>query len=142
METQSGLVGNVASKRDYRKRRLLTVGHLDGRTRGSKRARQIAAELTGGFGPEITKTQKQAAERAAMLCALAEDLAARRLAGEAVSLDELMRLEGVARRAVARLGLPEARKVPAGLSPGLALARQRWTAQDKQRKAHGQEAPK
>jgi hypothetical protein len=90
METQSGLVANVASKRDYRKRRLLTAGHLDGRTRGTKRARQIAAELTADFGPEITETQKQAAERAAMLCALAEDLAARRLAGEAVSLDELM----------------------------------------------------
>jgi hypothetical protein len=35
-----------------------------------------------------------------MLAALAEDLAARRLAGQLVSFDELLRAEGCARRAV------------------------------------------
>jgi hypothetical protein len=47
-----------------------------------------------------------------MLAAHAEDLAARRLAGQLVSFDELLRAEGCARRAVrgvlaecARLGL-------------------------------------
>jgi len=86
---------------------MLTVAHLDGRYRGAKRAKRIAAELIAAFGPSITPIQRQAAERAAMFCALAEDLAARRLRGESVSLDEVIRLEGVARRAVARLDLPE-----------------------------------
>jgi hypothetical protein len=101
------VVPEPLTKRPSRARRLLTAKHLDGRTRGAKRARQIAAELIAAFGPAVTPVQKQAAERAAIFCALSEDLAARRLRGEAVSLDELMRLEGVARRAVARLGLPE-----------------------------------
>jgi len=82
------------------KARLLTAGHLDGRTRASKRARAIAAELSAGFGDEITKVQRQAIERAAVLSVLAEDLVVRRLAGQPVSLDELLRVEGVAKRAI------------------------------------------
>jgi hypothetical protein len=82
------------------KARLLTAGHLDGRTRASKRARAIAAELEAGFGDEITKVQRQAIERAAVLSVLAEDLVVRRLAGQPVSLDELLRVEGVAKRAI------------------------------------------
>jgi hypothetical protein len=78
---------------------LLTRAQLDGRTNSAKRARAIAAELEAGFGVRITKVQRQAIERAAMLCAIAEDLACRRLAGQPVSIDELLRSEGVARRA-------------------------------------------
>jgi len=106
------------TKRPSRKRRMLTVQHLDGRYRGAKRAKRIARELIAALGPSITPIQKQAAERAAMFCAIAEDLAARRLRGEAVSLDEVIRLEGAARRAVERLGLPSERKPSNGAPLG------------------------
>jgi hypothetical protein len=54
METHTDTVVSSAAKRSP-KARLLTAGHLDGRTRASKRARAIAAELEAGFGDEITK---------------------------------------------------------------------------------------
>jgi hypothetical protein len=116
MVMPAGLAQDIAPRRGT-KRKLVTVRDIDGRTRGAKRARQIAAELIASFGPQITKTQKQATMRAAMFCALAEDLAARRLAGQAVSLDELIRMEGVARRAVARLNLPKAGESAQGRGP-------------------------
>jgi hypothetical protein len=106
------------------KARLLTAGHLDGRTRASKRARSIAAELQAGFGDEITKVQRQAIERAAVLSVIAEDLVMRRLAGQPVSLDELLRVEGVAKRAI-RAVVAE-RPVKLAVSRGLEIARQRW----------------
>jgi hypothetical protein len=99
MEMHADMVASPAVKRS-RKARLLTAAHLDRRTRASKRARAIAAELADGFGAGITKVQRQAIERAAMLSAIAEDLAARRLAGQPVPLDHLLRAEGVARRAI------------------------------------------
>jgi hypothetical protein len=106
METQRNALPESLYKRPSRKRRLLTVEHMDGRYRGAKRARHFAAEFVAALGPSATQVQKQAAARAAILCALVEDLAARRLTGQDVKLDELMRLEGVARRAVERLNLP------------------------------------
>jgi len=82
-----------------RKTRLLTAGHLDRRTRGVKRARAIAAELERGWDG-ITPVQRQAIGRAAMLCAIAEDAVARRLSGEPISISDVLRAEGVAKRAV------------------------------------------
>jgi hypothetical protein len=82
-----------------RKRGLWTAQHVDGRTRGAKRARAIAAELARGWDG-MTPVQRQMLDRAAMLTALSEDLLARRLAGQPVSFDELLRLEAVAKRAV------------------------------------------
>lgn|SRR5215831_3235758 len=102
METQTALPTSVSR----RKRRLLTADHLDGRTRGVKRARQLTAEFIEALGGDISEAQRQACQRAGMLCALSEDFSARSLNGETVSLDALLRLEGCARRAVQRLGLP------------------------------------
>jgi hypothetical protein len=82
-----------------RKRRLWTAQHVDRRTRGSKRARKLAAELAAGF-INITALQRRACEQAGMLAALAEDLAARRLAGQPIPFDELLRAEGCAKRAI------------------------------------------
>src|SRR5258705_14017699 len=82
-----------------RKGTLWTAQHIDRRTRGSKRARSIAAELARGWDG-IPTVQQQAVERAGMLCAIAEDLLARRLAGQPVSLDETLRAEGCAKRAI------------------------------------------
>jgi hypothetical protein len=98
MELRTDTAASPAVKRS-RKTRLLTVGHLDRRTRAAKRARTIAAELARGWDG-ITQVQQQAVERAGMLCAIAEDLLARRLAGQPVSLDETLRAEGCAKRAI------------------------------------------
>jgi hypothetical protein len=115
-------------------RRKVGLSSLDGRSTAYKRARQIAAELERGFGGEVTQLQRQAIERAALMTVIAEDLAARRLRGEAVSLDELLRAEGVARRAV-RAVLAECPTKPAEPSPGLLLARERWAAAEEAKKA-------
>jgi hypothetical protein len=96
MEMHTDMTAGPAAKRG---RRLLTAAHLDRRTRGSKRARSIAAELARGWDG-ITTVQQQAVERAGMWCAIAEDLAARRLAGQLIPLDDVLRAEGVAKRAV------------------------------------------
>jgi hypothetical protein len=131
MEMHTDIAAGPAVKRS-RKVRLLTAGHLDGRTRASKRARAIAAELTAGFGDEITTRQRQDVERAAGMAVLAEDLVMRRLAGQPVSLDELLRVEGVAKRAI-RAVLAECPVKPAR-APGLEIARLRW-AEEAARKA-------
>jgi hypothetical protein len=118
----------VATKRSP-KVRPLTIEHLDRRTRGSKRARALAAELARGWDG-ITEVQRQAVERAGMLCALAEDLLARRLAGQPVPMDEVLRAEGVARRAV-RAIVAERPAKPRGLQ----RARARWEADEKAKAA-------
>src|SRR5260221_3763158 len=97
MELRTDMTAGPAVKRS-RKTRLWTAQHLDGRTRGAKRARGLAAELARGW-VGITPVQRQMLDRAAMLTALSEDLLARRLAGQPVSVDELLRAEGCAKRA-------------------------------------------
>jgi hypothetical protein len=108
-----------------RKQRLWTAQHVDGRTRGAKRARAIAAELEHNFGGEVTKVQRHAIERAAMWCAIAEDLAARRLAGQLIPLDDVLRAEGVAKRALRSLGIRIESAAPK-TSRALAARRERW----------------
>jgi hypothetical protein len=138
-----------AKRRRLRRRtlpQLLTRDHVDGRTSGGKRARVIAAELCSSFGDEITAVQRQAIERVAMLCAIAEDLAARRLAGQPVPIDEVLRAEGAARRAL-RAVLAERPAKPAAARV-LELRRQRWeeaaeakAAQAAQREASSEQNP-
>jgi hypothetical protein len=110
MEMHTNIAAGPAVKRS-RKTRLWTARHVDGRTRGAKRARAIAAELARGWDG-MTPVQRQMLDRAAMLTALSEDLLARRLAGQPVSFDELLRLEAVAKRAV-RAVLAERPEPPA-----------------------------
>jgi hypothetical protein len=133
MEMRADIAADPAVKRS-RKTRLWTAQHLDGRTRGSKRARALAAELARGWDG-ITTVQQQAVERASMLCALAEDLAARRLAGQLIPLDDVLRAEGVAKRAVKAV-LAERPEPPAPprFSPMKALR------EEAARKAQGTEA--
>jgi hypothetical protein len=98
MELRTDMAAGRAISR--RKARLMTAANLDRRTRGGKRARKLAVELARGFGAGITEVQRRACEQAGMLAALAEDLAARRLAGQPVPFDELLRAEGCAKRAI------------------------------------------
>jgi hypothetical protein len=110
MELRTDTAASPVAKRS-RKTRLWTAQHVDGRTRGAKRARAIAAEFARGWDG-ITPVQRQMLDRAAMLTALSEDLLARRLAGQPVSFDELLRAEGCAKRAI-RAVLAERPEPPA-----------------------------
>jgi len=111
--------------------KLKTVADLDGRTRAARRARAVVAELVKALGgPDaVSPGQRQACERAGMLTAIAEDLAARQLAGLPVTLDEVLRADGAARRAVKAALASKAEPTPTE-RPGLALARARWAEQD------------
>ena len=89
-----------------RKLRIITLGHLDGRTRARKRADALAAAFAAGLGGQITDAQRLAVYNAAALTAIAEDAKARRLSGDTtVSLEDLVRLDNVAARAVKQLGI-------------------------------------
>jgi hypothetical protein len=98
MQGPSAVV-SVGKKRSHH-RRALTANEIDGRTHAGVRLRKIAAELAAGFDT-VTPVRRAAIQRAALLCVIAEDLAARCLAGFPVSMDELLRAEGCAKRAVA-----------------------------------------
>jgi hypothetical protein len=137
MEIHTEMATGPAVKRS-RKTRLWTAQHLDGRTRGAKRARGLAAELEHGFGGEVTKVQRQAIERAAMWCAIAEDLAARRLAGQMIPLDDVLRAEGVAKRGLRSLGIKV--EPPPAKARGLELARARWAEEAEKAKKNAREA--
>ena len=128
-------IGGRSPKRVHsrmRKLRLHTIHHLDGRSIAARRARTVARELVQVLGgPDaVTPAQRQACERAGMLTAIAEDLAARQLAGASVCLDEVLRAEGVARRAVAAVLAMRPESKPQE-RPGLAIARARWAERAK-----------
>jgi hypothetical protein len=89
------------------KLRLVGLRDLDGRTAATKRARAFAAALAEELGgSSLTASQSAAVERAACLVALAEDTRSRRLAGDqTISLDDLVRVDAAADRALRRLGI-------------------------------------
>jgi hypothetical protein len=88
------------------KLRFRTIAYLDGRTLAARKAAALAAAFELEIEGPITPTVRLAIDRAAQLQALAEDLRVRRLSGDVdVSLVDLTRVEGLAARAVASLGL-------------------------------------
>jgi hypothetical protein len=101
MSMQAASAAGGPPKRSHHKR-MLTAAQIDGRTRAGVRLRQIVSELSGGL-KNISPVRRAAIERAAMACVIAEDLAARQLAGLPVNMDEVLRADGVARRAVAAI---------------------------------------
>src|SRR5271154_2252681 len=91
------------------KQRLCTIESLDGRTIAARRARDLAKGFEAELGGMITASQHLAIERAAALVAIAEDAKARRLAGDqGVTLDDVVRVDGAAARAVKALGIKPA----------------------------------
>jgi hypothetical protein len=117
------------------KTRLLTVESLDGRTIAARRARELAAAFQVELGGTVSATQRFAIGRAAALVALAEDAKARRLAGDdGVSLNDIVRLDGAAARAVKGLGIKPAPKRKLTLGQHLA-ARQAAAAGARQKPA-------
>jgi hypothetical protein len=104
--------------------RLLTLEAMDGRTVAARRARELARGFEAELGRTLSSTQRLAVERAAALVAIAEDAQARRLAGDpAVSLEDLVRVDNAAQRAVRQLGIKAPGvAAPAPLSPAAYLA--------------------
>jgi hypothetical protein len=90
------------------KRRLQTIAALDQRTHAARRIAALVGMWSAQLGGKLTTAQRVAVERAAGLVALAEDARVRRLSGDlSISLQDAVRLENVASRAVAALGLPQ-----------------------------------
>jgi hypothetical protein len=89
--------------------RLRTIDGLDGRTVAARRARELAKSFEAELDGTITASRRLAVERAAALVALAEDAKARRRAGDqSVTLDDVVRVDGAAARAVKALGIKAA----------------------------------
>jgi hypothetical protein len=93
------------------KARILTLGHLDRRTRASRRAATLAEAFAAEIGGQITDSLRIRIETAAALSVIAEDAQTRRLAGDSsINLDDLVRAVSAARRALRDIGIkPHAR---------------------------------
>jgi hypothetical protein len=98
------------------KARILTLGHLDRRTRASRRAATLAEAFAAEIGGQITDSLRIRIETAAALSVIAEDAQTRRLAGESsISLDDLVRAVSAARRALRHIGIrPNAKREQLG----------------------------
>jgi hypothetical protein len=89
------------------KLRLLTLGHLDGRTAAARRARELieAIEADLGGGDRLTEGSRQLVQRAAVLGTYIESCEAQWLAGEAVELADYLAAINAQRRVLATIGL-------------------------------------
>ena len=89
------------------KHRLLTLEHLDGRTRAAQRARELIAaiELDLGGASNLSTGERQLVQRAACLGAYVESCEVNWLGGAAVDLDEYLSAINAQRRVLATLGL-------------------------------------
>jgi hypothetical protein len=88
------------------KLRLLTLGHLDGRTLAARRARELI---------EASEGEKQLVQRAAVLGAYIESLEVRWLNGEKVDLADYLAACNTQRRILATVGLARRTKDIGGL---------------------------
>jgi hypothetical protein len=89
------------------KLRLLTLGHLDGRTAAARRARELieAIESDLGGGDQLTEGSRQLVQRAAVLGAYIESCEVKWLSGEAVDLADYLAAINSQRRVLATIGL-------------------------------------
>lgn len=86
-------------------RQVLTVADLDGRSRPARRTKELVGSFTAALGGDAAPHQRIAIRRAAELTAIAEQSRALHLAGQC-SVDDVVRADGVAARAVRALRLP------------------------------------
>jgi hypothetical protein len=90
---------------------LVTFQHLDGRTVAARRAKTLAATFEKAMGGSRTAAQTLSIQNAAAVVVLAESCMARRLSGDpSISLEDLVRVQRLAARAVADLGLDRKRE--------------------------------
>ena len=118
MEQMRGDTGEMRARPGVRRRRQARYRlhtDIDGRTRSGRRARELARQFERALGNDLTDGQRLAIARAATLTAIAEDRRTRALAGEPVLLDDLVRIENLASRAVKALGLDRKREPTAQL---------------------------
>jgi hypothetical protein len=99
-ETPAIDLGSAPIKRRKRPRKA-----IDFRTRNGRRVKQLTGIYSSALGPGLSDVQRQDVARAARLMAISEDAQLRRLRGESVDLDELVRCDSTGRRAVRDLGL-------------------------------------
>lgn len=91
---------------------------IDGRSAAARRSRDLAASFERELGAGAMPSERLAINRAAGLAVLADTLRQRRLAGDVtVLLDDLVRVERLADRAVRALGLG---KIAKPTAPSLA----------------------
>lgn len=99
-------ISTVSARTRQRRAQHRTVADLGKRSRAGRRAAELMAQFEAALGGDLTATQQLAIERAATLTALTEDAQVRRLAGDrTITLDELVRIDNAARRAVRDLGI-------------------------------------
>ena len=89
------------------KTRLLTLGHLDGRTAAARRARELieAIEADLGGADRLSEGSRQLVQRAAVLGAYIENCEARWLGGQVVDLSDYLAAINAQRRVLATIGL-------------------------------------
>lgn len=99
------------------KLRLLTLGHLDGRTLAARRARELieAIQADLGGGDRLSEGEKQLVQRAAVLGAYIKSLEVRWLNGEKVDLADYLAACNTQRRILATVGLARRTKDIGGL---------------------------
>ena len=87
--------------------RLMTIEHLDGRTRAAHHVRllrdNLESDLSGGA--DLTTGQRQLIQRAAVLGALIEHTEAKWSIGEPIEINEYLAAINAQRRVLATLGL-------------------------------------
>jgi glutathione S-transferase len=89
------------------KARLLTLGHLDGRTAAARRAHELieTIETDLGGGDRLSEGSRQLVQRAAVLGTFIESCEAQWLGGEAVDLADYLAAINSQRRVLATIGL-------------------------------------
>jgi glutathione S-transferase len=89
------------------KLRLLTLGHLDGRTAAARRARELIEVIQTdlGGGDRLSEGERQLVQRAAVLGAYIESCEVKWLGGEAVDLADYLAAINAQRRVLATIGL-------------------------------------
>jgi hypothetical protein len=108
----------------------MTLGHLDRRTRASRRAAGLAEAFAAEIGGQITDSLRIRVETAAALSVIAEDAQTRRLTGDSsISLDDLVRAVSAARRALRDIGIrPNAKREQLGPTLAEYIASKRSSA--------------
>ena len=101
----------LRSKRHFKTRSRIEKARFNGRSRQGARLRMLEKLFRAQLG-EVANTPVAvlAIRRACELVMLAEDGRAKLIRGEDVDLSHLLRLEGVAARAISALGMPLTRR--------------------------------
>ncbi len=92
-------------RRARAKTRFLTLNDLDGRTAAAQRARGIVAGIEADVGLDLSTAERQLAQRAGVLGAIAEDREARWIAGEQFDPVTYCTIVNAQRRVLETLGI-------------------------------------